>query len=334
MVIPQSQTSGGTRAIMPESAIRTDAHGIHAIDTHYVREHLDASHLIVRNGRAAFVDCGANSSIPHLLEALDALGIGREAVDYLLLTHIHLDHAGGAGKLMRELPNATVIVHPRGARHLSEPAKLEAGTRATYGDAVYEKLYGELVPIAPERIHPAGDNEVITLGGSRLRCLHTPGHALHHIAYYDEDANSVFTGDIFGISYRVFDNPAGEPFIFPTTTPTQFDPEQMHASIERIVALDPKAVYLTHYSRVEDVKRLAVDLHRDVDRFIEIAEPFFGTPDAETRIRHALHDYLARRLEKHGTEMTAKQRETWLAMDVNLDADGLVAWDQRRKRTS
>ena len=309
-------------------------HGIHAIDTGYVRDQLDASHLIVRDGHAAFVDCGANSSVPRLMEALAEHGIAPAAVDYLLLTHIHLDHAGGAGSLMRKLPNATVVVHPRGAPHLSEPAKLEAGTRATYGDAVYDKLYGELVPVPAERVHAAEDNEIIHLGNSRLHCLHTPGHALHHIAYYDEDTRSVFTGDIFGISYRVFDNPAGEPFIFPTTTPTQFDPGQMHASIERIAALDPEAVYLTHYSRVGDAGRLAETLHRDVDEFVAIAEEHADEPDAEDNIRHALHDYLARRLDEHGVEVTPRDRETWLAMDLNLDAAGLVAWHERRKRKS
>jgi glyoxylase-like metal-dependent hydrolase (beta-lactamase superfamily II) len=312
----------------------SDRHGIHAIDTGYVREKLDASHLIVRGGRAAFVDCGANSSTPRLMAALAEHGIEPEAVDYLLLTHIHLDHAGGAGTLIDKLPNATVVVHPRGAAHLSEPAKLEAGTRATYGDAVYEKLYGELVPVPAERIHAATDDETIRLGGSRLRCLHTPGHALHHIAYYDEDARAVFTGDIFGISYRVFDNPAGEPFIFPTTTPTQFDPGQMHASIERIAALEPEAVYLTHYSRVGNVGRLAATLHRDVDEFVAIAEAHADEPDAEEHIRHALHDYLARRLAEHGTQITPRERETWLAMDLNLDAAGLVAWMARRRRKS
>lgn len=319
---------------MGAEATASGNHGIHAIDTQYVRDRLDASHLVVRNGRAAFVDCGANSSVPNLLAALERHAIPRENVDYLLLTHIHLDHAGGAGKLMQSLPNATAIVHPRGARHLSEPAKLEAGTRATYGDAVYDKLYGELVPVPAERVHAAEDNEIVTLGDSRLHCLHTPGHALHHIAYYDEDSRGVFTGDIFGISYRVFDNPAGEPFVFPTTTPTQFDPEQMHASIERIANLEPEAVYLTHYSRVGGVQRLARDLHREVDRFVEIAEPHFDKPDAEERIRHALHDHLAARLKEHGTDIDAKQRETWLAMDLNLDAAGLVAWNERRKRKS
>jgi len=319
---------------MTESAASSDHHGIHPIDTQYVRDRLDASHLIVRDGHAAFVDCGANSSVPNLMAALGEHDIAPDAVDYLLLTHIHLDHAGGAGALMRDLPNATVVVHPRGAAHLSEPAKLEAGTRATYGDAVYDTLYGELVPIPADRIHAAEDNEVIRLGNSRLHCLHTPGHALHHIAYYDEDANAVFTGDIFGISYRVFDNPAGEPFIFPTTTPTQFDPDQMHASIERIAALEPEAVYLTHYSRVGDVQRLAKTLHRDVDKFVSIAEAHVDEPDAEDRIRHALHDYLAQRLEEHGTRISPKDRETWLAMDLKLDAAGLVAWDARRRRKS
>lgn len=312
----------------------SDQNGIHAIDTGYVRDQLDASHLIVRDGHAAFVDCGANSSVPRLMAALDKHGIEPAAVDYLLLTHIHLDHAGGAGTLVGKLPSATVMVHPRGAPHLSDPAKLEAGTRATYGDAVYDKLYGELVPIPAERIRAAEDNEVLHLGNSRLRCLHTPGHALHHIAYYDEDTRSVFTGDVFGISYRIFDNPAGKPFIFPTTTPTQFDPGQMHDSIERIAALEPAAAYLTHYSRVGNVGRLAELLHRDVDAFVAIAEAHAEEPDAEEHIRHALHDYLARRLEEHGTDITPRERETWLAMDLNLDAAGLVAWMERRKRKS
>ena len=319
---------------MPDSEAGSHAHGIHAIDTHYVREHVDASHLIVRDGRAAFVDCGANSSVPHLLAALGTLGVAREAVDYLLLTHIHLDHAGGAGALLRELPGATVVVHPRGEGHLSDPSKLEAATRATYGDAVYDTLYGKLIPVPTVRIHAAEDGEIITLGGSRLHCLHTPGHALHHIAYHVEDANVVFTGDIFGISYRVFDNPAGEPFIFPTTTPTQFDPDQMHASIERISALQPEAVYLTHYSRVGNVAHLASVLHREVDRFVEISEPLFDTEDAPARIRHALREHLTQRLAEHGTQLDAKQRETWLEMDVKLNADGLVAWDRRRKRVA
>ena len=319
---------------MPMQApdITSHPHSIHAIDTDYVRPGLDASHLLVRDGRAAFVDTGVNSSVPGLLAALDALEVPRDAVDYVILTHVHLDHAGGAGKLMQALPHATAIVHPRGAPHLSDPAQLEAGTRAVYGDRVYDTLYGKLEPVPEERIRSVEDGETLRIGRSRLRFLHTPGHALHHVAIYDETADAVFSGDIFGISYRVFDNPEGEPFVFPTTTPTQFDPAQMHASLERLAALEPEAVYLTHYSRVGDVARLAADLHRDVDRFVEIAEQWAGEADADERVRHAMHDYLAGRLAAHGTHIDAATRETWLAMDVKLNAAGLIAWQKRLAR--
>ncbi|HEX5313625.1 MAG TPA: MBL fold metallo-hydrolase [Gammaproteobacteria bacterium] len=318
---------------MSEPAIARYRDGIHAIDTGYVRPGLDASHLVLRDGRAAFVDTGTNHSVPLLLAALAALGIARETVDYVILTHVHLDHAGGAGALMRELPHATAIVHPRGLPHLVEPQKLEAGTRAVYGDHVYETLYGKLVPIAAERIRSVADEETLTLGRSRLRFLHTPGHALHHVAIHDETANAVFTGDIFGISYRVFDNPEGSPFVFPTTTPTQFDPEQMHASIERIRALRPRALYLTHYAQVTEIERMAEDLHRDVDRFVDIAKLHADEPEPEVPMRHAMHDYLAGRLLAHGSGVSPKMRETWLAMDVNLNAAGLLAWHRRLDRT-
>jgi len=173
------------------------------------------------------------------------------------------------------------------------------------------------------------DEEVLLLGGSRFRFLHTPGHALHHVAIHDEDAESVFTGDIFGISYRVFDNPAGEAFVFPTTTPTQFDPDQMHASIDRIVGYRPEAVFMTHYSRSTEIERMAADLHRDVDRFAEIGREWSGEPDAEEHIRHALHDYVAGRVVAHGANVDPQTRETWLAMDMNLNAAGLLAWQRR-----
>lgn len=317
---------------MAEPVTDTYARGIYAIDTDYVRPRLDAAHLVVRDGRAAFVDCGTNHSVPNLIAALDELEVPREAVDYLFLTHVHLDHAGGAGQLMEALPNATCVVHPKGAPHLTDTTKLEAGTRATYGDQVYDTLYGELVPIPAERVQSVEDGETVTLNGSPFHFYHTPGHALHHVAIHDETAKSVFAGDIFGIAYRVFTNPQGEPFIFPATTPTQFDPDQMHASIDRVTALNPRAVFLTHYSRVTDIDRLAADLHERVDAYVEIAQKHEHDDDAKNSIRHALHDYLAKRIEAHGTQIEPDTRETWLEMDMNLNAAGLVAWRRRLAR--
>lgn len=311
---------------MTTSSIREFPHGIHAIDTHYVRPGVVAGHLIVRNGRAAFVDVGANSGVPRLLAALETLGLARENVDYVFITHVHLDHAGGAGKLLQALRNARVVAHPRGAPHLVDPSKLEAGTRAVYGDSAYAALYGKLIPIPAERVLSVSDGERITLGGSRFDFLYTPGHALHHLAIHDQEANTVFSGDAFGISYRVFDDPEGRPFIFPTTTPTQFDPEQMRASIDRIVALDPRAIYLTHYSEVRDITRLAEDLHRDIDHYVAATETGAKSKSSEENTYHALHAYLTARVKAHGAVVTPEIRETWLAADTKLNTAGLLAW--------
>ncbi|MGH8363387.1 MAG: MBL fold metallo-hydrolase, partial [Gammaproteobacteria bacterium] len=225
------------------------SHGISAIDTDYVRPRLDASHLVVRGGRAAFVDVGVNHSVPLLLAALKQKNLDVGDVDWVFLTHVHLDHAGGAGELMKHLPNAKVLVHPRGAPHLSEPEKLVAGTQQVYGVEKFAALYGEIVPVPAERIQLVADNSRFRLNGSEFLCIHTPGHALHHYCIVDQDSRSVFTGDSFGISYRIFDTARGV-FIFPATTPTHFDPEQAHASLDRIMSFDPQAVFLTHYSRV------------------------------------------------------------------------------------
>jgi glyoxylase-like metal-dependent hydrolase (beta-lactamase superfamily II) len=317
---------------MPTPEIRTFDHGIHAIDVGYIRPGLAASHFLVRDGRAAIVDAGTNRSVPILLAALETLGVAREAVEYVLLTHVHLDHAGGAGELLRALPNAIAVVHPRGAPHLADPERLEAGTRAVYGDRTYDALYGPLVPIPGSRIRAVADGEELSLGRSRLRVVETPGHAMHHVAFHDEAADAVFSGDAFGISYRAFDGPEGAAFLFATTSPTQFDPEQSHASVERIRALQPRAVYLGHFGQMTAIERLADDLHRDLDRFVAIAEASAGAPDAEETITRAIAGHLAGRLGALGPRTDRETLESWLAMDARLNAAGLLSWQRRVAR--
>jgi glyoxylase-like metal-dependent hydrolase (beta-lactamase superfamily II) len=306
-------------------------HGISAVDTDYVRPLLDASHVILRNGRAAFVDTGTSHSVPNLLTGLLSAGALPDQVDWVFLTHIHLDHAGGAGELMRHLPNAKLVVHPRGAAHMVDPAKLIAGTKAVYGDAEFARLYGEIPAIPAERVIQASDGMKLRLGQSEFELIHTPGHALHHYSIVDRDSEGVFTGDTFGISYRIFDTAKG-PFIFPATTPVHFDPVQAHASLDRIMSHRPKQAFLTHYSRVGNLEILAKDMHEGIDAHVRIAESVQGSGEARLQeLKQKIHAWLTQRVREHGCTLDQATVDTWLEMDTDLNAKGLAVWLDRKK---
>jgi len=305
--------------------------GITAVDAEYLRPGLDAVHIIRHEDRAAFVDTGTTRSVPYLLAALESLGIARQSVDYVFLTHVHLDHAGGAGALVSALPNALAVLHPRGAPHMIDPARLIAGSKAVYGEDAYTKLYGDIVAIPPERVITVTDGERVNLAGRELELLHTPGHALHHYVIHDRAHASMFTGDTFGLSYRELDTKRGA-FIVPTTTPTQFDPEQLIASIERMVALAPRAMYLTHYSRVTDVPRLAESLKFQIREFVRIALSHAHDSQRHAAIAHDMRQLWLRLLREHECTLPDSQIDELMAIDLDLNAQGLVAWLDRRRK--
>lgn len=300
--------------------------GIVAFDAGYVRPILAAIHMLVEDGRVAFVDTGSNDSLPNALAALKRLGLGAEAVDYVILTHIHLDHAGGAGSMMAAFPKARLVVHPRGARHMAEPSKLVAGVSAVYGAEYVQRVYGEIRPIAAERIIEAPDGLVLSLAGRELRCLETAGHARHHICIVDGRTGGIFTGDMFGLSYRELDV-EGRQFIFPTTTPTQFEPEEMRHSILRLLALKPPAMYLTHYGQVAELERLGGELLRHLERLIALAlaEKAAGG-ERHARIKAAMTDYLLTQIRAHGCQLPeAVLLDLW-ETDLELNTQGLEVW--------
>lgn len=307
--------------------------GIYAFDAGYQRPQLVAVHLLVHEGRAAFIDTGTNTTLPRALAALEALGLDAGAVDYVILTHIHLDHAGGAGAMMETFPQARLVVHPRGARHMIEPSKLMAGVETVYGKERTRELYGELKPVAPERIIEAPEGTAIFLSGRKLLCLDAPGHARHHIVIHDEESRGVFTGDTMGIAYREL-YVDGRPFLFPTTTPSQFEPEALAASIERIGALAPQAAYLTHFGQLLDPCARIPALLRRLGEFVRIAREAAQKVGAGKTPAEALHaaivpplrDYLVAEARAHGVRLADAALDDVLAADIELNAQGLALW--------
>lgn len=301
--------------------------GIYTVDSGYGdRPQVAAIHLIVDHGRVAVIDTASNAAIPRILGGLASLGIAPEAVDWVVLTHIHLDHAGGAGSLMCALPNARLVVHQRGVRHMVDPSKLWAGAAAVYGPERTFQLYGRLAPIAEARIMVARDGMELPLGRRRLRIFETPGHAKHHIAIWDSAARVFFTGDIFGVSYRELDVD-GRAFVFPTTTPTQFDPEAMHTSIDRLLDCDPQAMYLTHYGRVTEVERLGADLHRLVDTQVAVAQAARGDGVARhVEILAGLEQIVREETARQGWALSEEESLDLLRLDLELNAQGLGVW--------
>jgi glyoxylase-like metal-dependent hydrolase (beta-lactamase superfamily II) len=305
-------------------------HGIHVIDTGFQRPLFDASYLIVENGRAAFIDTGTNFAVPRLLAALDDLGLARDAVDHVIPTHVHLDHAGGAGLLMQSLPRATLLVHPRGARHMIDPAALYQGALAVYGQAEMDREYGTLVPVPAERVQTTSDGLSVHLAGRPLQFIDTPGHARHHHCIWDERSAGWFTGDTFGLSYREFDTAAG-PWVLPTSTPVQFEPGPLRESMHRLLARQPRCMYLTHYGQVGDVARLGGLLFEQIDDMVALGERLRLVPQRHQALKAGLAALVRAQLQRHGvTDIEAGL--AGLTLDIELNAQGLAAWLDRDQR--
>ncbi len=311
--------------------------GLYAVDTAFQRDHFDAAFLVVDGGRAAFIDTGTRHALPRLLGALEALGLPREAVDWVIPTHVHLDHAGGVGPLMAALPSATMLVHPRGLRHMVDPSALWAGALAVYGEEEMRRSYGELVGVPESRAQASSDEQRIAVGARTLRLIDTPGHARHHHCLWDEDSGGWFTGDTFGLSYREFDDPERGAWILPTSTPVQFEPDALRDSIRRMMATRPSRMYLTHYSAVgrdaAEVERLATLLLSQIDEMVAIASGLKDAPDRHAALKRELLAMFQRRVREHlGDRMAPTRVAALLAMDVELNAQGLGVWLDRLTR--
>jgi glyoxylase-like metal-dependent hydrolase (beta-lactamase superfamily II) len=307
-------------------------HGIHVIDTGFHRPMFDACYLVVEYGRAAFVDTGPNGAVPRLLGALRAAGLTADAVDYVIATHVHLDHAGGAGLLMTHLPNARLVVHPLGARHLIDPSRLVDGARAVYGEEEMARSYGDVIGVPAERVLRTHDGMTIELAGRPLQFLDTPGHARHHHCIWDERSRAFFTGDTFGLSYREFDTDRGA-WLLPSTTPVQFEPEALRHSVQRMLAAAPERMYLTHYGPIAEAQRLGTLMLSLMDRMVALALSLPADDHRHAALASGFGRIYLESLREHGCTLTDEKIAELLSLDCELNAQGVGVWLNRRQRT-
>ena len=305
--------------------------GVLAIDAGFVREHMAACYMVEAESEVAFIEVGTNSSTARLMNVLKSRGWQPGDVRYVIVTHVHLDHAGGAGSLMQLLPNATFLVHPYGARHMIDPSRLEAGARAVYGDELFDLTYGELIPVSEDRVRVMEDGDVVSLGTRQFHFMDTPGHARHHFCVHDSQTNGWFSGDTFGLSYREFDTQNGA-FLFPTTTPIQFDPVALKESVARLMARQPDYMYLTHYGRVDDLQRLAAVMTGGVEKLADFGELYKDDEQRTEKIEAAIGDWLMAGLRAHGVTLPDEECFGLLKSDLVLNTQGIEFWLDHRDR--
>ena len=300
--------------------------GISVIDSEYYSKDFAAIYLLKQKNKVTIIETGTNYSVPLVKGALANIGLSFSDVSYIIPTHVHLDHAGGAGLLMKQCQNATLVVHPRGARHLIDPSKLVAGAKAVYGEEKFKEYYGEIIPIDSERVIEADDNFILDFDGRELKFIDTPGHAKHHFCIWDKDTKSMFTGDTFGISYRDLDMDS-EVYIFPSTSPVQFDPDALIKSINRIMEFRPERVCLTHFSAIKPTQEIADQLIDGIHFVSNLTEKYISHKDAESIIFNEMMSYFLNGLGKIGNQDKDYCSER-IELDVKINTQGLIYWLQ------
>ena len=300
--------------------------GISVIDSEYYSKDFAAIYLLKQKNKVAIIETGTNYSVPLVKGALANIGLSFSDVSYIIPTHVHLDHAGGAGLLMKQCQNATLVVHPRGARHLIDPSKLVAGAKAVYGEEKFKEYYGEIISIDSERVIEADDNFILDFDGRELKFIDTPGHAKHHFCIWDKDTKSMFTGDTFGISYRDLDMDS-EVYIFPSTSPVQFDPDALIKSINRIMEFRPERVCLTHFSAIRPTQEIADQLIDGIHFVSNLTKKYISHKDAESIIFNEMMSYFLNGLGKIGNQDKDYCTER-IELDIKINTQGLIYWLQ------
>jgi glyoxylase-like metal-dependent hydrolase (beta-lactamase superfamily II) len=302
------------------------ADGITAIDTKMVGRYLVTSGYLLDAEEPILVETGPATSADAVTRGLEALGVSADQLAHILVTHIHLDHAGGVGTLARRYPNATIWAHERGARHLADPAKLLASTARVYGEARMREFFGDVLPTPADRLRAIDEADEVRLGDRSLEVLHTPGHASHHVALVDSRTGAVFTGDALGVHLP------DVGVLRPATPPPEFDIELACASIMRIRERADTMLLLSHFGPVGDVGGICELAAARIRRWGELVRDALRTDDDIDRISALLKDEGAREYLQDSGEPIDLERYDILS-SIRMNAAGLIRyWKQRAER--
>ncbi|WP_110929248.1 MBL fold metallo-hydrolase [Bacillus massiliglaciei] len=299
---------------------------IYLIDGHDLNRERRTGTYVIKEQQYVLVETSASPSIPFVLRGLKELDVPLDQISYIILTHIHLDHAGGAGKLLEYCPNAKVIVHPKGARHLSDPSRLIAGAKAVYGES-FDTLFDPILPIPKERIIIKNHLETLQLSEDSLLTFYdTPGHANHHMSIHDSVSNGMFTGDTAGIYYRELDQDQIR-FFLPSTSPNQFNPEAMLDALSLYEKIGAEKIYFGHYGVSDRPEEVYSQIREWLPVFIETAaEAFHSKETAEQQIAAASRMLLEKVIIKL-TELGVPEKHPVydiLSLDLNVSSQGLI----------
>ncbi|WP_096200762.1 MBL fold metallo-hydrolase [Bacillus sp. FJAT-45350] len=276
---------------------------------------------VIKAEKIAIVETGTSLSVPTILAGLEKLSINPNEVEYIIVTHIHLDHSGGVGTLLPSLPNAQVIVHQRGGKHLIDPSRLIAGARVVYGDE-FESLFGEIIPVPEDKIMIKGEDDSIHLGGNRtLTFYDTPGHARHHFSIYDSVSCGIFTGDTVGVRYVTQYTGVDHELILPIASPPEFDKQATLTSIAKLEKLQPKKIFHGHFGVTEPASTAFEKMKEGVEAFEKLVRELYSPEVEISVIKDKLQEFIKQKYAKEGFKVDDL---SCFNLDLELNAQGLI----------
>ncbi len=304
------------------------------IDTGLNRPGHTACYLLHDDGELAFIDTGTSNNVAGLLALIRELGFSPEQVRWILPTHVHLDHAGGAGALLHHCRNAILATHHKGLPHMIDPSRLQRGAMEVYGRDMFRHSFGDLIPAAEEHCRALHEGAQLALGKRHLFFLDTPGHANHHGCFFDQENAALYTGDSFGLHYRELDY-QGRPWLMATTTPVAFNPETWMKSLDKMMATQTEWACLTHYGPLHQPKNQQQQLRESIQSHAAIAlrEEHMGDREGrQQRLARALLEEAVIQVRRHNPEISRSHIEKLLADDIRLNSQGLDVWLTRREK--